>query len=286
MNGTSVWVDWFGDLVGKIDEIANIDEDGEAKSVKLIECVKEVEDGIEEDIKKGIKKDLKKEIKKIKPAMLRYGDKNIDPFSFLYSLGQALDTNNKEIIKDNVSYFFKIKNQDIFSGEGQSKFFPNLKAPGRPWFHDDKELNPDVLWELFQQARQTIDEIEDESFATNFATALGINGVGLGKLTQCFFYINPKDFFPIIEATMPVIQETLDEYKECSLKELKEQIEERGQELKDYKCLLNKLQSASCPKRPFYKIYAECINGKERSWLSKLGGICCKMSGLLKYRGD
>ena len=271
MNGTPTWVKWFRDLVAKIAKIDEVGEDGEAKSVKLIECVKKVEEGIEEDIKK-----------EIEPAILKYGDKNIDPFSFLYSLGQALDTDNKEIIKKNVSGIFKIDDQDIFSESGQSKPFPCVKAPLSPLFYDDKELNPDVLWELFRQARQGIEAIEDE----DFATVLAIKGVGLGKLTQCFFYINPKDFFPIIEATMPRIKEALSEYKECSLKELKEQIEERGQELKDYKCLLNKLQPDSCPKHPFYKIYAECINGKERCWLSRLGEICCKVSGLLKYRGD
>ena len=269
MNGTPVWVDWFGDLVGKIDEIANIDEDGEAKSVKLIECVKEVEDGIEEDIKKGIKKDLKKEIKKIKPAMLRYGDKNIDPFSFLYSLGQALDTKNKEIIKNNVSLAFDISNQDIFSASEQPNPFPNLKAFGRPLFHDDKELNPDVLWELFRQARQGIDEIEDEDFATHFATnyaiALGIKGVGPGKLTQCFFYINPKDYLPITKATMPVIQKKLIKYKKfrlSSLETLKRQIKNRKQGFDCYKCLLSEFKSVSKGK-PFYKIYAECINHEE-----------------------
>ena len=241
MSDIPVWVDWFGQLSTKIFK---------AKEDGLI--------GLVEDLAK-IKPAMPKFIDgKIKP---NYRGKSIDPFSFLYSLAQTLDEkNNKVAAKESVSLLFGIDDKDIFSGSAPSKPFPSLKAPGRPWFHDGKEFNPDVLWRLFRQVHK-----RRKIKAKDFADALKINYVKTGKLTQCFFYIRPKDFFPIIEATMPIIQEKLRGHKYfelCSLKKLKNQIENGEQGWIDYKCLLSEFKSVSNGK-PFYEIYEECINAEE-----------------------
>ena len=247
MNGTPTWVNWFGDLV------TNIYEAGETGLTERVEDIGEV-----------------------RPSILKYIDEKekADPFSVILYFAQTFNRYEEEH-KEQVRRIFGIGNHSDVSIPA---------PPGPPDFREDKcPYNTKLLWKLFRQARQGIEEIDAEVFANSIEN---INGVGPGNLTLGLFFINPEVFMPIIGATMPVIQETLDEYKETPLDELKKQIEDSTQGWKDYKCLLNKLQSASCPKRPFYKIYAECINGKERSWLSRLGGICCKVSGLLKYRGD
>ena len=230
MSDIPVWVDWFGQLVDKIDEV------GEAG---LIERVKRVD------------------WRRNDPGILRYGDENIDPFSFLSFLAHTFDTQYKEINKKNVSRVFGIENQDIFSDEGQSKFFPIPYQEVNVLFHDGETFYSDLLWRLFRQAHQGIEMID----AKDFSGALDIKYVAPTRLTRCFFFINPKDFFPITKATMPVIQKKIDKYKGYSLGKLKRQISKGEQGFDCYKSLLNKLQSDSRPKRPFYKIYGECING-------------------------
>ena len=231
MSDIPVWVDWFQALADKIVEIGE---------VGLIERVKRVDWSGNQP----------------KPSLLIYGDKNIDPFSFLYFLAQTFDENRKETVKENVSQAFDISNQDIFSGSAPSKSFPSLKAPGWPLFHDGKEFNPDVLWKLFRQVHK-----RQEIKSKDFADALDIRQVGPGKLTQCFFYIKPKDFFPITKATMPVIQEKIYKCKDYSLEKLKNKIKKRDQGLGCYKYQLCKFKS-DFPDCPFYEIYEECINGK------------------------
>ncbi len=222
MNGIPPWVKWFGDLVAKIDEdkLRNLDK----------------EDGPD------------------------WGNKNIDPFSFILYFAQTFNYEPER--KNQVSDVFNIDNHGVC-------FIPTLRWPGDFREDDEKDCkyadNTESLWKLFRQARQGIKKIEDEDFAINFAIALGINDVGLGKLTLGLFFINPKDFFPIIEATMPIIQEKLRGHKYfelCSLKKLKNQIENGEQGWIDYKCLLSEFKSVSNGK-PFYEIYEEWINAEE-----------------------
>ena len=242
MSDIPVWVDWFGQLVDKIDEVG---EDG------LIERVKDIGE--------------------VRPSILKHIDEKekADPFSVILYFAQTFN-DFKKSQKERVRKRFGTGNHD-------DVFIP--APPGPPDFREDKcPDNTKLLWELFRQARQGIDAIDPDDFANAIKN---INGVGPGNLTLGLFFINPEVFMPIIEAT-------LRRYEGCdfpSSKEADKQIRDRNHGLENYKSLMNKFQSTS-RRRPFYKIYAECINGKERSWLSKLGGICCKVSGLLKYRGD
>ena len=228
MSDIPVWVDWFGQLSTKIFK---------AKEDGLIERVKRVDWG------KG------------DPAILRYGDENIDPFSFLYSLAQTLgERNNKVAVKESVSLLFRIDNQDIFSESEQSKSFPSPSSATPALFHDGKRFNPKLLWKLFRQAHQGIDAID----AIDFAAALKIKQVKTGKLTQCLFLIKPSDFMPIDEG----ILQKHEEFSLPSNKEAKKKIEGGDQGLDYYKSLLKKFQSAF-PGRSFYEINAELIDERK-----------------------
>ena len=230
MSDIPVWVDWFGQLVDKIDEV------GEAGLIKRVKRV---------------------DWRKNDPGILRYGDENIDPCSFLSFLAHTFDTQRKEAVKKSVSHVFGIEHQDIFSDEGQSKLFPISRTVVLVLFHDGETFYSELLWRLFRQAHQGIEMID----AKDFSEALDIKHVGPIRLTRCLFFINPQDFLPITKATMPLIMEKIDEYKGYSLEKLKRQIEDGTQGWMNYKFLLSKLQSASCPRRPFYEIYERCING-------------------------
>ncbi len=227
MSDIPVWVSWFHDLANKIDEVG---ETG------LIERVKQVD------------------WRKDDPAILRYGDESIDPFSFLYFLAHTFDTQRKEIVKESVSKVFGIENQDIFSGEGQSKFFPISRTVVLALFHDGKEFYSELLWRLFRQAHQGMDAID----ADDFAATLDIRNAGPAKLTQCFFLINHEDF-------MPIDQATLSRHKAFYLPSISKatmQMKEGTQGLDYYKSLLKKFQSVF-PGRSFYEINAELMADKQ-----------------------
>ena len=210
MNETPAWVDWFGQLVGKINEdrLRNLDkEDGP--------------DG---------------------------GNKNNDPFSFIFHFVKTFDNESKH--ENQVSDVFKIDYPDDCS-------IPKLIESGP--FRQDGEKDPKyldntkLLWELFRDARHDIKAIK----AGNFSKVLDIHGVGPSMLTQGLFFINPKDFLLINKKTLSWNRE----FKFPCIKKADKQIRHDNQGLKNYKSLLNKFKSAS-EGRPFYEIYEECVNNK------------------------
>ena len=237
MSETPIWVKWFQDLVDRIAEV---------KEAGLIERVKRVDWG------KDTPAILKYIDRNINP---NYRDENIDPFSFLYLLAHTFDKKHKERVKESVSQVFDIENQDIFSEEEQSKFYPVPRAVVLALFHDGEKFNPELLWRLFRQARQGIEAINSDDFAKALKD---IPNVGPAKLTQCFFFIHPEDF-------MPIVQATFSRHKEFGLPPIAKatmQMKEGNQGLDYYKSLLKKFQSPS-PERSFYEINAELMADKQ-----------------------
>lgn len=135
------------------------------------------------------------------PALLKYGDRNIDPFSFFYFLASKNKTKQRDLIYENVGKTFDIENKEIFSEKSKEDgfFFP---VPSPPFklllFHDSGKGNPDLLWKLFRQAADDNAELKPETFHS----ALKIKQVGVAKLTQCLFLINPDCFMPIDPKTI------------------------------------------------------------------------------------
>ena len=161
------WVPWFQELAGKIAE------GGEAY---LIEKAKQVKWGGD-------------------PSLLKYGDGDIDPFSFFYFLASKNTSNQLEPVYDSVSHEFEIKSplpdMDIYD----YYIFPTPHF--KILFYDGVNFYPDLLWRLFREAVKDDPKIGPD----DFKKALKIKDVGVKKLTQTLFLINPRYFLPMNGST-------------------------------------------------------------------------------------
>ena len=154
------WVPWFRELVRKIAERSEADLAERAKAVDW-----QVDD----------------------PTILRYGDDNIDPFSFLYSLTSRLGDEK---------FMRRLRSvHEVFSLETAPPEHPPYIPGGMPQnllFHYGGDGRPDLLWRLFRQASRERPDIGSE----DFDAALQVRNVAAAKLTQALFIINPNHFLP------------------------------------------------------------------------------------------
>ena len=157
------WVPWFRELVRRI---ANEEE------AYLIDRARQVEWG-------G------------KPSLLQYGDEAIDPFSFFYFLASKNTTNQLKPVYDSVGRVFEIEAPPADADVDDSYIFPTPHF--NILFHDGKNFHRDLLWRLY---RQVITDDPDIA-ADEFDQVLEIKGVGVGKLTQTLFLVNPNLFLPV-----------------------------------------------------------------------------------------
>ena len=159
MKQNYIWVPWFLELARKISK------NGESY---LIEKSKEVN---------WIKKN---------PALLAYGDENIDPFSFFYFLASKNSRHQQKPVFSSV--------HEVFEMEEQRPSVCTIPTPAfNLLFHDGNNFRPDLLWSFF---REVVDD-EKSIDQQNFRNVLGIPRVGVSKLTQCLFLINPERFLPM-----------------------------------------------------------------------------------------
>ena len=121
--------------------------------------------------------------------MLRYGDENIDPFSFFYYLaGHNSSARPRVRVYPSVAEHFGISDPQHLDRDDAFVFpTPNLV---KVLFHHDGRGNPKLLWDLFRQATSGLRAVR----ASDFEGALKIPGVALSKLTQALFLVNPKEF--------------------------------------------------------------------------------------------
>jgi len=183
-------------------------------------------------------------------AKLIFGDTHpiftnpvIDPLSFIYSLAQKNTINQKQ------STFNLVKNAFNLASEIPTDWYfptptPNTKslfyAKGIYITSEGEIVDTEILWRFF------IDAVETGNISENdFFKILSIKNVGITKLTQSMFLINPIKFLSIDEPTswLPILNK--------NLKENKGDIYERG--LTAYNEYLNKYVSA-CPECHFYEI--------------------------------
>lgn len=170
MKETYNWVPWFQSLAKSIAENENTDLIEKAKRVNWIDD---------------------------QPRLLRFGHENIDPLSFFYFLAQKNTRNQRKIVYSSVHEVFGMGGELPEPAEGSGFYLPTPFARSNSLFHYN-EFNPDLLWTLFRQAVPG----QLETIAGNFEDALNMKGVGVPKLTQCLFLINPKCFLPF-EALYP-----------------------------------------------------------------------------------
>ena len=125
------------------------------------------------------------------PALLAYGDENIDPFSFLYFLAQKDTTNQYEPVFRSVHEVFGIE-----SDFPETASIPKPTSNTAVLFHYGQSFRPDLLWRLFRQAAEETPNIEPD----DFNAALDIPNVGMASLTQTLFITNPNYFLPVDSA--------------------------------------------------------------------------------------
>ena len=154
------WVPWFRELVQKI--VAGEPSDLAEKAAE-VDWLKDA------------------------PMILAYGDQNIDPFSFIYTLASQMG--DEKFMRRLGSV------RDVFDVEAafpeQRPYIPTPNAINT-LFHDEGRGNPDLLWELFRAAVVDAPEVS----GSLFDGALEIRQVAMAKLTQALFIINPDTFFP------------------------------------------------------------------------------------------
>jgi len=167
------WVPWFSQLAQKIAEKDN---------KYLIEKAKNInwkEEGTQ--------------------GLLNYGDNNIDPFSFVYTIASYNTDNSRDRVYSSVTEVFELA--EIPSLESEHAFTFPTPIPRNLLFHGNGEGNPELLWRLFRSAVVSIDKIDSDEFDE----VLKIKNVGLAKLTQALFLINPSIFCPFDECLKNII---------------------------------------------------------------------------------
>lgn len=118
-------------------------------------------------------------------ALLTKSDVDLDPFSFFYSLASKNGTKHWKPLHDGISEEFSISPIGVDASGGF--YFPT--PPGFVGMFQEK---PDLLRRLFRSAVRGVESVRQGEFDG----ALAIKGVGVPKLTQTLFLINPRAFLP------------------------------------------------------------------------------------------
>ena len=166
------WTEWFSELAGKIAE------GGEEFLIERAQRIAWKADGTG-------------------PPLLDYGDENIDPFSFFYSLAQRSQSReNRSRIYPSIKEVFNMERLPPVelddSGDAFVFVFPAPRYGINVLFHGGPQNNPKLLWNLFRSAVQGLDSMDPK----DFDDALNIPNVGKVKLTQALFLINSSQFLP------------------------------------------------------------------------------------------
>ncbi len=180
------WVPWFQELAGKI---------AEGGETYLAEAAKKV----------AWRKDGGR------PPLLEFGNENIDPFSFFYTLAQLTKSSeSRERIFPSIQTAFNMESRTPVEAE-DGFVYP---TPSRNvLFHDGVQGNPQLLWNLFRGA-VNVRRIEED-----FNGALQIRSVAKVKLTQALFLINPAQFVPCDDKMDHLVDRPAGEFDWASYKE-------------------------------------------------------------------
>lgn len=155
------WVPWFRELAGKI---ANGGANYLAQKAKAVDW------------------------RKCNPAILRYGDENIDPFSFFYTL--ASHRIDQEFMR-RLGSAHRVFDLKTALPAHRPHIIQGLSARAA-LFHKDGRGNSTLLWRLFSSS--VLDA--PGAIGTLFDEAKAVPNVGLPKLTRALFIVNPELFYP------------------------------------------------------------------------------------------
>ncbi|MCY4264061.1 MAG: AAA family ATPase, partial [Gammaproteobacteria bacterium] len=164
------------------------------------------------------------------PPLLKFGDENIDPLSFIYTVASSNGNIGRRRVYPSVSEVFEISSQ--LDPECEHSFFFPAPPSINTLFHADGIGNPNLLWGLFRNACEGLDSVSPD----DFENALQLRNVGVRNLTQVLYLVNPDEFLPIDSATM-------------SLESFSNIPKEMG--LEEYKKLIDKIMSYFPACRPY-----------------------------------
>ena len=130
-----------------------------------------------------------------KPSLLRFGDEGVDPFSFFYFLASKNNStsNNLKTIFRSIHEVFGLPDEVAVNCPKSSEIIPTPPPIANLLFHFQGNFRRELLWNLFRQSAMHEPVVDDALFSE----VLSIKGVGVSKLTQCLFLINPYEFHPI-----------------------------------------------------------------------------------------
>ena len=165
------WIPWFRALVRNI---VDGDEDALVEKAKLVNWSPSTNN---------------------KPSLLRFGDEGIDPFSFFYFLASKNNASSKNLKKiyGSIHEVFGLPEEVAGNCPKSSEIIPTPPPIANLLFHFQGNFRRELLWDLFRQTA-IYEPVVDEAL---FSKVLSIKGVGVSKLTQCLFLINPYEFHPI-----------------------------------------------------------------------------------------
>lgn len=132
-------------------------------------------------------------------GLLNYGDENIDPFSFFYTVASMGEFySSRKSVYPSISKVFALP--ELADHNSEDTFIFPTGNRNNLLFHNKGTGNPELLWRLFGQAINGIESIVDE----DFDAALRMWGIKIVKLTQVFFLVNPHEFLPLDEKLHPL----------------------------------------------------------------------------------
>ena len=131
--------------------------------------------------------------------LLKYGDENIDPFSFFYVLASK---NGMTQVHSVISERFQLSAEVDFQG---GFYYPTPQARAKLLFHSGGRGNTALLWRLFRSAVTGLDSINGREFNE----ALSIKNVGISKLTRTLFLMNPRAFLPFDKQSLSPLRREL-----------------------------------------------------------------------------
>lgn len=166
------WVDWFEELANKI---------AENDQAYLVDRAKRV-------VWTAPSYDA------TKFKLFKFGEENVDPFSFIYTLASSVGTASLKRVFTSVTNEFEVERRLDFDQSENCFIFPTPPAIAT-LFHSGYEFAPSLLWSLFESAVRTPDSVDE----TLFNRVLAHKGIGVRSITQALFLVSPRIFFPIDE---------------------------------------------------------------------------------------
>ena len=144
------------------------------------------------------------------PAILRHGEENVDPFSFLYFLAGYAGESSATLLRpvyESVHDKFDIGEEFPKACEENNLVIPTPSA--NFLFHDGEPSSTELLWNLFRHAADA-DSANGDRMSEGFADVLSIPDVSVDKLTETLFLIDPEKFLPVDRQIIDPISRYLD----------------------------------------------------------------------------